>query len=186
MDSRGTWAFHSVDSWYLNTSLDHYRTHRCHIESTKSEQLSHTLHFHHKHITNPSLIPADKLMAAIADCAHALKGLAHSKRTNNIHQLQTLLQQASICSSTPHPTLHPTHLPLIRNHHFQGWSTHLQGAHSAPSLTTDATQPTSPSPSLPMHQPGIPVHKLLPPPNSAPLPPTTHGPTSHAFHNPRR
>ena len=25
---RGTWAFHSVDGWYLATSPEHYRTHR--------------------------------------------------------------------------------------------------------------------------------------------------------------
>ena len=26
-DKRGTWAFHSVNGWYLGTSPDHYRTH---------------------------------------------------------------------------------------------------------------------------------------------------------------
>eukprot|EP00804_Cyclotella_cryptica_P029883 CCRYP_010795-RA/>CCRYP_010795-RA protein AED:0.44 eAED:0.44 QI:0/-1/0/1/-1/1/1/0/166 len=59
-DSRGTWAFHSVDGWYLNTPSEHYRTHCCHIKSTNSERLSDTVHFHHKHITNPSFTPADK------------------------------------------------------------------------------------------------------------------------------
>ncbi|KAL7482004.1 hypothetical protein ACHAW6_007690, partial [Cyclotella cf. meneghiniana] len=36
-DSRGTWGFHSVDGWCLNTSPEHYRTHRCHIKSTNRE-----------------------------------------------------------------------------------------------------------------------------------------------------
>ena len=26
-DKRGTWAYHSVDGWYLATSPEHYRTH---------------------------------------------------------------------------------------------------------------------------------------------------------------
>jgi len=95
-DSRGTWAFHSVDGWYINTSPDHYCTHRCHIKATNSERLSDTVQFRHKHITNPSLTPTDKLMAAIADCAQALKGLAPSKGTSDIRKLQTLLQQASV------------------------------------------------------------------------------------------
>ena len=32
-DSRGTWAFHSVDGWYLATSPEHYQTHHA-ISST--------------------------------------------------------------------------------------------------------------------------------------------------------
>eukprot|EP00804_Cyclotella_cryptica_P025596 CCRYP_002824-RB/>CCRYP_002824-RB protein AED:0.38 eAED:0.38 QI:0/-1/0/1/-1/0/1/0/350 len=54
-DKRGTWASHSIDGWYLNTSAEHYRVHNCHIKSTKAERLSDTVHFKHKDITNPSL-----------------------------------------------------------------------------------------------------------------------------------
>eukprot|EP00804_Cyclotella_cryptica_P008100 CCRYP_004591-RA/>CCRYP_004591-RA protein AED:0.17 eAED:0.17 QI:0/0/0/1/0/0/4/0/815 len=42
-DARGTWAFHSVDGWYLNTSPEQYRTHRCHIKATNSERFSDTM-----------------------------------------------------------------------------------------------------------------------------------------------
>eukprot|EP00804_Cyclotella_cryptica_P026381 CCRYP_007674-RA/>CCRYP_007674-RA protein AED:0.46 eAED:0.59 QI:0/0/0/1/0/0/2/0/127 len=41
-DARGTWAFHSVDGWYISTSPEHYRTHRCHIKATNSERFSNT------------------------------------------------------------------------------------------------------------------------------------------------
>ena len=80
-DKRGTWAFHSVDGWYLGTSPEHYRTHRCHVRDTRSERLSNTVHFHHKEITAPTLLPADKLMKAIADCAAALRGVPDDKVT---------------------------------------------------------------------------------------------------------
>ena len=47
-DKRGTWSYHSVDGWYLSTSPEHYRTHRCHIKSTKSERFTDTIQFNHK------------------------------------------------------------------------------------------------------------------------------------------
>ena len=56
---RGTWAYHSVDGWYLSTSPDHYRTHRCHIKATKSEWVSDTINFSHKHITRPTTISSE-------------------------------------------------------------------------------------------------------------------------------
>ncbi len=36
-DSHGTWAYPSVNGWYLSSSREHYRTHVCHIKSTKSD-----------------------------------------------------------------------------------------------------------------------------------------------------
>jgi len=35
-DKRGTWAYHSVDGWYLFTSQEQYCMHNCHIKHTKS------------------------------------------------------------------------------------------------------------------------------------------------------
>ena len=40
---RGTWAYHSVDGWYLATSTEHYRTHLCHIKTTNSERFTDTV-----------------------------------------------------------------------------------------------------------------------------------------------
>lgn len=61
-DKQGTWVYHSVDGWYLYTSPEHYRVHNCHIKQTKKERLSDMVQFKHKHITNPTLSPTDKLM----------------------------------------------------------------------------------------------------------------------------
>ena len=63
-NKRGTWAYHSVDGWYLFTSPEHYRTHNCHIKHIKSEQLSNTVQFEHKRITNPTITHANKMMHA--------------------------------------------------------------------------------------------------------------------------
>ena len=52
-DQHSTWAFHSVDGWYISTSPEHYWTHHCHVKSSNSERLSDTVQFQHRHIMNP-------------------------------------------------------------------------------------------------------------------------------------
>jgi hypothetical protein len=81
-DKRGTWAYHSVDGWYLFTSPEHYRTHTCHIKHTKSERLSDTVQFQHKRITNPTITHADKVMLALAECVKAIKGLTGQDKSS--------------------------------------------------------------------------------------------------------
>jgi hypothetical protein len=75
---QGTWAFHSVDGWYLFTSPEHYRTHN--IKHTKSKCLSDTVQFQHKCITNPSITHANKVTHALADCVKAIPGMIGKDR----------------------------------------------------------------------------------------------------------
>ena len=72
-NKRGTWAYHSVDGWYLGTSPEHYRMHRCYVKSTRSERLTDTVQLNHKHITNPEVSGADKVMHAITTCIKSIK-----------------------------------------------------------------------------------------------------------------
>jgi hypothetical protein len=89
-DKCGTWAYHSADGWYLFTSPKHYHTHNCHIEHTKSKQLSDTVQFQHKCITNPTITHANKVMHALADFVKALHGM--TSRARNSQTAQDLLQ----------------------------------------------------------------------------------------------
>jgi len=73
-DKRGTWSYHTIDGWYIRTSPEHYRTHICTTKDTKSERLTDTVQFQHKHITNPTLTHGDKLMNALAESMKVLKG----------------------------------------------------------------------------------------------------------------
>jgi hypothetical protein len=109
-DLRGTWAIHSVNGWYLSTSPEHYHTHCCHIKMTNTECHSDTVQFQHKHMTNPSLTPEDKLMAAIADCSKALQGLSAGPSTE-IQEFKLLL--------------HQTNQHLLLPHQFHGWNNRL-------------------------------------------------------------
>jgi hypothetical protein len=103
VDKRGTWAYHSVDGWYLSTSPDHYPMHLYHIKNTSSNRLSDTVHFKHKHITNPTLTHANKIMRALSHCAQVLKGKDTTATNQELRNLQrlvvvtqaNLLQQAS-------------------------------------------------------------------------------------------
>ena len=86
-DKRGTWAFHSVDGWYLATSPEHYRTHKCHIKSTRSDRYSNTVSFQHK--------DHDKVMKAIADCSNTIKGLGNHDATAEMNDLQQIVANTS-------------------------------------------------------------------------------------------
>jgi hypothetical protein len=93
-DKRGTWAYHSVDGWYLATSPEHYRTHLCHIKDTKSERFTDTAQFSHKNITRPTITQADKVMAAIADCARTIKDVGIDNGSDEMQQLLQLTEKA--------------------------------------------------------------------------------------------
>ncbi len=108
-DKQGTWAFHSVDGWYLFTSPEHYRTHNCHIKHIKSERLSDTVQFQHKRITNPSITHADKVMHALAECIKALQGMKGKDKTS---QATKDLQQI-VDATQVHIKAQPNHLETM-------------------------------------------------------------------------
>jgi hypothetical protein len=91
-DKQGTWAYRSVDGWYLSTLPDHYCMHLCHIKNTNSNRLLNTVHFKHKHITNPTLTHADKIMRALSHCAQVLKGKDTTATNQELGGLQRLVE----------------------------------------------------------------------------------------------
>jgi len=91
---RGTWGHHSIDGWYLSTSPEHYRMHRCHIKAAKSERVSNTVNLSHKNITRPTITHADKVMNAIADCAKAIKDITSPNGAEEMRQLAELTDRA--------------------------------------------------------------------------------------------
>jgi hypothetical protein len=123
-DKRGTWAFHCVDGWYLNTSHEHYRTHNCHIKDSRAERLSDTVQFKHKQLTNPELTPQDKIMHALANCKAALMGALATKSDAELDELQRMIaltQKKLDTDNNPpisQPTIHQTH-PTMQPHEEQ-------------------------------------------------------------------
>ena len=94
-DKRGTWQYHTVDGWYLNTSPLHYRTHVCQIKETKKERLTDTVQFQHKRITNPTTSHADKVMHAIQQVIREITKLGGIENSQEARDLQTLVNGAN-------------------------------------------------------------------------------------------
>jgi hypothetical protein len=124
-DKRGTWAYHSIVGWYLSTSPDHYCTHLCHIKNTSSNRLSDTVHFKHKHITNPTLTHVNKIMRVLSHCAQVLKGKESTATDQELGDLQRLVevmqanlrQQASgTRPALPREQCKCSHHPRINSH----------------------------------------------------------------------
>jgi hypothetical protein len=100
-NKRGTWAYHLVNGWYLFTSPEHYHTHNCHIKHTKSEQLSDTVQFQHKRITNPSITHAHKVMQALAERVKVIQGMTGKDRNFQAAQdLQCIVDATQACVQT--------------------------------------------------------------------------------------
>jgi hypothetical protein len=91
---RKTWGEHSSNGWYLTTSPDHYRCHYIFVKATRAKQISDTIFFKHKQITQPTLMTEDLIIKAIQDLTNAVKGnnkLGNNTQIEAITQLTTSL-----------------------------------------------------------------------------------------------
>jgi hypothetical protein len=91
-NKQGTWAYHSVDGWYLFTSPEHYCTHTCYVKATKSECHSDTAHFKHKNITNPTITHTNKVMQALAECVKTITGAMGGTTAQEAKDLQRIVK----------------------------------------------------------------------------------------------
>ncbi len=92
---RKSWDEHSSDGWYLKMSPDHYRCHIIFVKTTPAKQISNTVYFKHKHITQPTLTLEDLMVHAIQDLSNAIKGgkkLGNSTQINAIKGLTDALR----------------------------------------------------------------------------------------------
>ncbi len=87
---RASRAENSINGWYLQTSLEHYQCHVIYVKQTKSEQVSGTVLFKAKYITQPTVMPADVITKAINNITQALKGKSNAKGLEQIEALQKL------------------------------------------------------------------------------------------------
>jgi hypothetical protein len=144
-DKRGTWAYHCLDGWYLNTSHDHYRVHNCHVKSTNAERLSDTVHFHHKSITKPAITPQDKLILTLANCKAALAGLSSSPAGTQAQDLQQLihLTENNLQPRNTSP-LFPTQPPMVTP--LPRVPPHVHLTAPQPALQSQLAHPPTPAP----------------------------------------
>ena len=109
-EKRITWAYHSVDGWYLATSPEQFRTHLCHIKTTNIERFTNTTQSSHQKITKPNITYAEKIMAAIADCNKAIKNMGSNDGADELQQSLKLTEESvkknKAISKPENPTPH--------------------------------------------------------------------------------
>jgi hypothetical protein len=88
---RLTWAFWMHDGWYLRTSPEYYRCHVVFVKKTRVEQISDTVIFQHRRITNPEITPIDKLIVALTDFTKAANGIPNTGVQLQINELTKLI-----------------------------------------------------------------------------------------------
>ncbi len=72
-NKRKSWGEHASDGWYIKTSPDHYRCHWIFVKATRAKQISDTVFFKHKYITQPTMTTDDLVIMAIQDLTNAIK-----------------------------------------------------------------------------------------------------------------
>ena len=89
-ERRHSWEERSLDGWYLQTSMEHYRCHRIYIKKTRNERISNTVTFKHRYITQPQVTPVDVAIQAIKDLAKTLKPTKEKQHEDELDALQKL------------------------------------------------------------------------------------------------
>jgi hypothetical protein len=131
-ERQGTWAANSVDGWYLRTCPEHYQCHVIYVKHTRSEKVSDTVYFKHKHITQPTLTSEDTIVKALNDLTHTLKERRNTKGTLEIEALQKIDE---LLDKIPSPTIPDEatpsmtekESPLTRHPNHQRRRSQLQG-----------------------------------------------------------
>jgi len=96
--SRGTWAPHGTEGWYISPSMDHYRSYNIYIPSTKSMRVSDTLAWFPTQVVMPTASSSDIAFAAAHDLTQALLHPSPASVLSPIStsQRESLLQLATI------------------------------------------------------------------------------------------
>ena len=118
--SRGTWAPHGVEGWYLGPAMDHYRSYHMYVPSTKSTRVADTLVWLPSHVVMPTASSTDIAMAAAYDLTQALLHPSPASALSPLTDSQTnaLKELAAIFGtvvSTP-PTAQLDLLPTLPTH----------------------------------------------------------------------
>ena len=85
-----TWAPHSVDRWYLRASNEHYHCHVIFIKKTRTERISDTVHFQHKHTIQPIITTMDAIVKGLQDITHAIRSTTNTNGDDKWKALKQL------------------------------------------------------------------------------------------------
>jgi hypothetical protein len=106
-ERRASWVANAIDGWYLQTSPEHYRCHVVYVKQTRSEQVSDTVFFKTKYLTQPTLTLSDVITKALNDLTQALK---EKNNQQGISQMEALTKLNNILNNAPEPSTRGTNL----------------------------------------------------------------------------
>jgi hypothetical protein len=96
---RLTFGAHSMDSWYIGTSNEHYRCQKVFLKETRAERITDTIIFHHKRITCPTVSAADAIVAAANNLNQTIQNNMKESLTNvdmnELDRLANIFQEAA-------------------------------------------------------------------------------------------
>ena len=71
-------------------SHEHYRCHVIYVKMTRSERVTDTVHFKHKHISQPTVTPEDIIVKVLNNLTQALNERRNKKGTEEMEALQKM------------------------------------------------------------------------------------------------
>eukprot|EP00804_Cyclotella_cryptica_P002412 CCRYP_004109-RA/>CCRYP_004109-RA protein AED:0.25 eAED:0.31 QI:0/0/0/1/0.33/0.25/4/0/631 len=86
--------------YVIGTSHEHYRCWKVWTPTSSTTRISATVFFKHKYITNPSVTPADAIIAAAANLSHLLTNNLQAHHNNKPYSTPTLENSSSIATSS--------------------------------------------------------------------------------------
>eukprot|EP00804_Cyclotella_cryptica_P006784 CCRYP_019521-RA/>CCRYP_019521-RA protein AED:0.43 eAED:0.43 QI:0/0/0/1/0/0/2/0/348 len=105
---RKSFAQYCTKGYVIGTSHEHYRCWKVWTPTSRTTRISATVFFKHKYITNPSVTPADAIIAAAANLSHLLTNNLQAHHNNKVnHSDLTRLQ--ILTQPSPPPQHSATH-----------------------------------------------------------------------------
>eukprot|EP00804_Cyclotella_cryptica_P004404 CCRYP_006820-RA/>CCRYP_006820-RA protein AED:0.33 eAED:0.33 QI:0/0/0/1/0/0/3/0/519 len=172
---RKSFAQHCTKGYVIGTSYEHYRCWKVWTPTSRTTRISATVFFKHKYITNPTVTPADAIIAAATNLSHLLTNNLQAHHNNKVKQtdltrLQILTQPSPLHNEKP-STRHsptaplPSTLPAVSDY----------DSDSSDSDNESVTIPP-PVPRSPPQPPRVPPQQIR-----TPLPRVSTSPTAPAY-----
>eukprot|EP00804_Cyclotella_cryptica_P028355 CCRYP_016413-RA/>CCRYP_016413-RA protein AED:0.25 eAED:0.25 QI:0/0/0/1/1/1/3/0/885 len=103
-----SFAQHCTKGYVIGTSHEHYRCWKVWTPTLRTTRISATVFFKHKYITNPSVTPADAIIAAAANLSHLLTNNLQAHHNNKVNQ-SDLTRLQILTQPSPPPQHNATH-----------------------------------------------------------------------------
>ena len=122
--NRKSWAKHTESVWHLGTSNEHYRCFREYINKTKSERISDTVFFQHKHLTQPTVFKEDAVIAAAKRLHSTILGQVNpaNEHYDRLKNLSDMFNSSQMKRQQKQRRNVHQKSNAGTEHHFQGWT----------------------------------------------------------------